>query len=61
MLVWHDMAESRIGDLHKIANHYLSGKQKAEDQVMEDQVGHMDFGSHIIDLVHEYEVHETLE
>lgn len=43
MLVWHDMAETRIGDLHKLASRYLKSKTEAEDEVMQDQVEGLKF------------------
>lgn len=61
MLVWHDMAETRIGDLHKLASRYLKSKTEAEDEVMQDQVEGLKFWNGIIHLVHEYEAHETHE
>lgn len=61
MLVWHDMAETRIGDLHKVATHYIKGKDVFEDRVMEDQLESVGFGSEIMELVREYELHETPE
>ncbi len=35
MLVWHDMHEARLGDIHKIANRYL---QKNKEKVVTDQL-----------------------
>lgn len=61
MLVWHDMAETRIGDLHKIATHYIKGKDSIEDLAMEDQLRSIGFGKEIMELVREYELHETLD
>ena len=43
MLVWHDMAETRIGELHKIASHYIKGKNAIEDLAMGDQLKEMGF------------------
>ena len=36
MLVFHDIGEARIGDIHKVANRYISGKKEGE--AVADQV-----------------------
>jgi len=55
MLVWHDMPEARIGDLHRNASKYLTNKQQAEENSLHDQVSGFDFGGDIESLFHEYE------
>lgn len=61
MLVWHDIAETRIGDHHKVAARYLTNKKEAEKQVMEDQFTGLPFGEDILTIFHEYEEKSTLE
>lgn len=43
MLIWHDMPETRIGDLHRNASTYLTNKQEAEETALHDQVAGFDF------------------
>jgi 5'-deoxynucleotidase YfbR-like HD superfamily hydrolase len=43
MLVWHDIGETRIGDLHKIASNYIDQKKEAEVRVMKDQLEPLEF------------------
>ncbi len=43
MLIWHDMPETRIGDLHRNASVYLRNKQQAEEAALHDQVAPLEF------------------
>jgi putative hydrolase of HD superfamily len=61
MLVWHDLAETRVGDHHKIAARYITGKREIEGAVMKDQLEGIDFGADIADLFAQYEDRSTLE
>lgn len=61
MLIWHDMPETRIGDLHRNASTYLTNKQQAEETALHDQVSKLDFGDEIQNLFHEYEHGTTKE
>ncbi len=61
MLVWHDLAEVRIGDHHKIAARYIANKRELESAVMKDQLDGLDFGPDIADLFEQYEDRSTLE
>lgn len=61
MLVWHDLAEVRIGDHHKIAARYVRNKREIEDEVMADQLAGLDFGEDIAGLFSQYEDRSTLE
>ena len=61
MLVWHDIAETRIGDMHKVTTRYITNKMEAEEHVMEDQFAGFDFHDDIMNLFHEYEHRDTLE
>jgi len=55
MLVRHDLAETRIGDQHKVAARYLTNKKSAEKKVMKDQLSGLDFGEDIHKLLDIYE------
>jgi putative hydrolases of HD superfamily len=62
MLVRHDIAETRIGDIHKVGARYLwSIKKQAEKQVMHDQFDGLDFAEDISMIFNEYEEKTTLE
>ena len=61
MLVWHDIAETRIGDHHKVAARYLTNKKEAEKQVMSEQFAGLPFEDDIMQIFHEYEEKTTLE
>ncbi len=37
ILVWHDIAETRMGDLHKIASRYIENKSKIEEKIVKEQ------------------------
>ena len=61
MLIWHDLAETRIGDIHKVWSRYISGKKEFEKHAMEEQLAWLEFGSDIKALFDEYEQRSTLE
>lgn len=61
MLVWHDIAETRIGDLHKIASRYITNKKEIEEDVMKEQFKDLDFKDDIIASFNEYETWSSLE
>lgn len=61
MLVWHDIAETRIGDMHKIALRYITNKKELEEKVMKEQFDGLDFGSDIISYLEEMDERLTLE
>lgn len=61
ILVWHDIAETRIGDLHKVATRYITNKMDIEERVMQDQFRDIEFRSDIFELFHEYEHRTTIE
>jgi putative hydrolase of HD superfamily len=57
MLVFHDMGESRIGDIHKVANRYIKAN---EEQAVTDQLKSLDkLGSKILDLWQNFEYKKT--
>lgn len=61
MLIRHDMAETRIGDLHKVATRYIHDKKQAELQVMKEQYADMPGEEDLHALFREYEARTTLE
>jgi len=61
ILVRHDMAETRIWDMHKVASRYIRGKKEAEIQVMKEQFDWVPWEESIMSLFKEYEERETLE
>ncbi len=61
ILVWHDMAETRIWDLHKIATRYIKNKKEIEDTIMKEQFAWFDFEEEMLDLFDQYENRSTLE
>lgn len=61
MLVWHDIAETRIGDMHKVAVGYITNKKELERQVMKDQFDWLDFGDEVKSYFEEMDERKTLE
>jgi len=61
MLIWHDLAETRIGDFHKVGARYIPNKKDIEKQVMKDQLEWIACGSDIQNLFDEYEERTTIE
>lgn len=61
MLVWHDLAETRIGDIHKVGARYWTKKTETEKHVLHDQCAALSFGPAIQDLFDEYEQRNTKE
>lgn len=61
MLVWHDIAETRIWDLHKVATKYITNKDKLEEDIMKEQFEWFDFRDEILEMFKEYENGTTLE
>lgn len=61
MLVWHDIAETRIGDMHKVAVWYITNKKDLERQVMKDQFSGLDFWEEIKTYFEEMDERLTLE
>jgi putative hydrolase of HD superfamily len=62
MLLFHDMHESRLGDLHKIAQRYLE-KKDAEKQVMREQSMLLpeEMRKEFISLMNEFNTKQSLE
>ena len=61
MLIWHDFAETRIGDLHKISSRYITTKNKAERYAMQDQFREFEFFEDVVSMFVEYEERGSLE
>ena len=61
MLVRHDLAETRIGDIHKVGARYWINKKEVETKVLQDQVAGLAFGDDIFELFEMYEERTTLE
>lgn len=61
ILIWHDIAETRMGDIHKVGARYLDNKKEAEVRVMKEQMEDLDFGEDILSLFDEYEHRTSLE
>ncbi len=60
-LVWHDIAETRIGDMHKVAIWYITNKKELEKNVMDDQFEGIDFGEEIKTYFEEMDERLTFE
>ncbi len=61
MLVWHDLAETRIWDIHKVWSRYIKWKKEFEKKVMDEQLHEISFWSSILWLFNEYEQRTSLE
>jgi putative hydrolases of HD superfamily len=61
MLVRHDIAETRIGDMHKVAVGYITNKKELERKVMNDQFDWLDFWNEIKAYFEEMDERITLE
>ena len=61
ILVWHDIAETRIWDHHKVASKYLIDHKKNERVALVDQFQWLDFYEEIIDLFNQYDNQSTKE
>jgi len=61
MLIWHDVAETRIWDIHKVWSRYIHGKKEIEKKVMSEQLDWLEFGQDVQALFDEYEERSTLE
>ncbi|MBI5655102.1 HD domain-containing protein [Candidatus Uhrbacteria bacterium] len=58
MLVFHDMAECRVGDLHKVAARYVKADELRAAQDQTSELG--EFGEKILDLWKQVEEKSTL-
>ncbi|RLF41650.1 MAG: phosphohydrolase [Thermoplasmata archaeon] len=57
MLIFHDIGECRIGDIHKVANRYI---QSDEKKTLEEQLKTLsDIGKNILNLWEEFEYKST--
>ena len=57
MLVFHDIGESRVGDIHKVANRYIQVNEEAAVTAQLDKLG--DLGKSIMSLWKEIEYGNT--
>jgi len=62
MCLFHDTAEARISDFHRVAKRYVD-VQEAEPRALSEQVQRLpqDMAEQVISLVHDYEERGTLE
>jgi putative hydrolase of HD superfamily len=60
--LFHDAAEARIGDLHRVARRYLGG-EAGEDQAFSEQIERLpqETAVSLLALFHDYEGRESLE
>lgn len=58
MGTFHDLAEARTGDLDFVAKHYTEAN---EEKAVSDQFAEIEFGADLQNLLHEYEIRESLE
>lgn len=61
MLVRHDIAETRIWDIHRVWCRYIRNKKEIEENVMNEQLGEIPWWPDIQHLFDEYEQRSTLE
>lgn len=59
-LVFHDLAETRIGDLHRIATRYLHGKKEAEQQIFAEQLADIPWADELHELLEHFEAKTDL-
>jgi putative hydrolases of HD superfamily len=60
--LFHDTAETRIGDLHRVAKRYIN-VEEGEQTALAEQVQRLssEMGATIVSMIEEYEGRETLE
>ena len=61
MCLFHDIAETRIGDLNAINKQYIKDKKKSEEKAIKDQCENLSFGNKIIELFQKFEEKKTKE
>ena len=61
MLMWHDIGEIRIGDIHYLGGKYITEKKTIEKKVTQDQLEDISMKDDIEVLLDEYNACETLE
>jgi putative hydrolase of HD superfamily len=57
MIVFHDIGECRIGDIHKMANRYVNGNEEAVVQEQCSKLGSS--GDHILGLWRRFEIGDS--
>lgn len=58
-LLFHDLPETRIGDLHRIATRYIQGKDTAEEQVFSEQMDMIPWAEESLNLFKNFEKKAT--
>ena len=58
-LLFHDLPEARIGDLHRIATRYIKGKDDAEQQIFQEQMLGMPWAEDATQLFQDFEMKRT--
>lgn len=61
MLIWHDIAETRLGDHNKVTARYITNKKELEKEVMSEQLQGLSFGEDIKNIFEEYQTRGTPE
>jgi putative hydrolases of HD superfamily len=61
IMIWHDFAETRIWDIHRIWTRYMNNKKEIENAIMDEQFGWLEFEEEIRSAFKEYEEKITLE
>lgn len=59
-LVFHDLPETRIWDLHRVATRYITGKHEAEEKICTEQMADMPWGDELYALFMAYETRADL-
>lgn len=54
-LVFHDNAETRIGDLHRVATRYIHTKKEAEELIIQEQTADVPWWEQLRTLLEAYE------
>jgi putative hydrolase of HD superfamily len=61
ILVWHDLAETRIWDIDKVGQRYIANKKEVEHTVLSEQLSISEYLTELADLYDEYESKSSLE
>ena len=61
IILWHDMAEIRIGDIHWLGWKHVKNKKEIEAWVIDDQIKNLPMKTEIKNLIDEYDKKETKE
>jgi 5'-deoxynucleotidase YfbR-like HD superfamily hydrolase len=61
IILWHDLAEVRLWDIHWLGAKYVPEKKHIEERIMKDQTGELPMQESILSLVSEYNMLSTIE